>query len=66
MKDPRCMIGQHEWQEKLNMEGEPYETCGRPGCRKIRKTGSPFDVGGEHPGPYPGGPGRGIEGPSGF
>ena len=53
MKDPRCMIGRHEWHTKLNIEREPYEICGRPGCGKIRKTGSPFDVGGEHPGPRP-------------
>lgn len=53
MKHPRCMIGRHEWQTKLNVEGEPYEICSRTGCQKIRKTGSPFDVGGEDPGPYP-------------
>jgi len=65
MKDPHCMIGRHEWHTKLNIEGEPYETCSRPGCGKIRKTGSPFDVGGEHPGPYPGAPGLGPSGGSG-
>jgi len=57
MKDPRCMIGRHEWHTKLNIEREPYEICGRPGCGKIRKTGSAFDVGGESPGPQPQGPG---------
>ena len=66
MKDPRCIIGRHEWQTKTNREGEPYEICSRPGCGKIRKTGSPFDVGGENPGPYPGAPGHGVEGSGPF
>jgi hypothetical protein len=52
MKHPRCIIGRHEWHTRLNREGEPYEICSRPGCEKIRKTGSPFDVGGENPGPW--------------
>jgi hypothetical protein len=60
MKDPRCMIGRHEWHTKLNIEREPYEICGRPGCGKIRKTGSPFDVGGESPGPQRQGPGPAV------
>ena len=53
MKHPRCIIGRHEWKTKLNREGEPYEICSRPGCAKIRTTGSPFDAGGEFPGPRP-------------
>jgi len=52
MKDPHCIVGRHAWHTKLNREGEPYEVCSRPGCGKIRKTGSPFDVGGENPGPW--------------
>jgi hypothetical protein len=53
MKDPRCMIGRHEWHTKRNREREPYDICSRPACGKIRKTGSPFDVGGEPPAPQP-------------
>jgi hypothetical protein len=52
MKDPRCIIGRHEWRTKVNREGESYEICSRPGCEKLRKTGSSFDVGGEDPGPW--------------
>jgi hypothetical protein len=51
MKDPRCIVGWHEWHTKLNRERERYEICSR--CDKIRKTGSGFDAGGEYPGPPP-------------
>jgi len=40
MKDPRCMIGRHEWHTKLNREREPYEICSR--CEKIGMIGSPL------------------------
>jgi hypothetical protein len=63
MKNPRCIIGRHEWHTKLNIEGEPYEICSRPGCGKIRKTGSPFDVGGERPPPFTGVPYQPWSGP---
>ena len=49
MKDPRCLIGHHEWETKINVEGEPYEVCSRPNCLKVRKTSSPFHADGATP-----------------
>jgi hypothetical protein len=36
MRNLLCVIGRHDWRAKYDKEGRPHETCGRPGCYRVR------------------------------
>jgi hypothetical protein len=45
MRNLLGVVGRHEWRTKYDIEGRPFEMCGRPGCYRVRghsPSGRPY------------------------